>query len=147
MCWCLFFWKHTHHTACSTAIFFSFLVSWNFLRFKKHFFTIFSASCSSHYLLRDSRVRRIIVPTTCCTRLVLRAGDLLLHRSFSSIYLKQKEKSEQRCLRVADMTTKKQSTSGERMKESGRIKSIRNHSLGLLYLFLESVPGLSFSSI
>lgn len=45
------------------------------------------------YLLSDSRVRRIMVPTTCCTRLVLRAGDLLLHRSFSSIYLKgQKEK-------------------------------------------------------
>ncbi len=41
------------------------------------------------YLLSDSRVRRIIVPTTCCTRLALRAGDLLLHRSFSSIYLKR----------------------------------------------------------
>lgn len=41
------------------------------------------------YLLSDSLVRRIIVPTTCCTRLVPRAGDLLLHRSFSSIYLKR----------------------------------------------------------
>lgn len=50
--------------------------------------------CSSFapYLLSDSRVRRIIVPTTCCTRLVLRAGDLLLHRSFSSIYLKRAKK-------------------------------------------------------
>ena len=44
------------------------------------------------YLLSDSLVRRIIVPTTCCTRLVPRAGDLLLHRSFSSIYLKRQRK-------------------------------------------------------
>lgn len=46
------------------------------------------------YLLSDSRVRRIIVPTTCCTRLALRAGDLLLHRSFSSIYLKGQRERE-----------------------------------------------------
>lgn len=46
------------------------------------------------YLLSDSLVRRIIVPTTCCTRLVPRAGDLLLHRSFSSIYLKRQEKKK-----------------------------------------------------
>lgn len=46
------------------------------------------------YLLSDSRVRRIIVPTTCCTRLALRAGDLLLHRSFSSIYLRRQRERE-----------------------------------------------------
>lgn len=46
------------------------------------------------YLLSDSRVRRIIVPTTCCTRLALRAGDLLLHRSFSSIYLPRQQKNK-----------------------------------------------------
>ena len=45
------------------------------------------------YLLSDSRVRRIMVPTTCCTRLALLAGDLLLHLSLSSIYLRDQQQS------------------------------------------------------
>lgn len=59
------------------------------------------------YLLSDSLVRRIIVPTTCCTRLVPLAGDLLLHRSFSSIYLKR-QKGKKRIRRCKPRSARKE---------------------------------------
>lgn len=69
------------------------------------------------YLLSDSRVRRIIVPTTCCTRQAPRAGDLLLHRSFSSIYLHGDKKISQRHS-PSGQTQSGEETNEEQMKRS-----------------------------
>lgn len=63
-------------------------------------------------------MRRIIVPTTCCTRLAPRAGDLLLHRSFSSIYLQRDKKTSQRHS-PSGQTPSGAQTNEEQMKRSG----------------------------
>lgn len=69
------------------------------------------------YLLSDSRVRRIIVPTTCCTRLAPRAGDLLLHRSFSSIYLKGAKRAD-------DMRWRRNTQQAKHWEERSRWKDL-----------------------
>lgn len=69
-------------------------------------------------------MRRIIVPTTCCTRLAPRAGDLLLHRSFSSIYLHRHGQEEQSDIDIPlqDIKRSERKQNQKQMKTSGERK-------------------------